>query len=93
MTVHAAADIIWLIGAVLAVLALDFLSRRGFRGGRFRRRQGQPGPAGADDRRGEITQEPWDRASEGSDPQLDASRSLQQTRTRIYSANTPERGR
>jgi hypothetical protein len=92
MTLHAAADTIWLIGAVLAVLAPDFLSRR-FRGGRFRRRPGQPGPASADDRRRAITQEPWDRASEGSDPQLDASRSLQQTRIRIYSANTPERGR
>ena len=77
MTMHATAGIIWCIGAVLAMLALDFLSRR-FGGGRLRR--------------GEITQEPWDRASEGSDPQSDISRSLQSTRTQIYSANTPERG-
>ena len=78
MTMHATAGIIWCIGAVLATLALDFLSRR-FHGGRLRRR--------------EITQEPWDRASEGSDPQSDVSRSLQYSRTQIYSANTPERGR
>ena len=78
MTMHATADIIWCIGAVLATLALDFLSRR-FHGGR---------PRGA-----EIIQEPWDRASEGSDSQSDVSRSLQYTRTQIYSANTPERGR
>ena len=78
MTMHATVDIIWCIGAVLATLALDFLSRR-FHGGRLRRR--------------EITQEPGDRASEGSDPQSDVSRSLQYTRTQIYSPNTPERGR
>jgi len=78
MTMHATAGIIWCIGAVLATLALDFLSRR-FHGGRLRR--------------GEITEETWDRAPERSDPQPDVSPSIQQTRTRIYSANTPERGR
>ena len=40
MTMHAAADIIWLVGAVMVTLALDFLSRR-FGSGRLRRhRQG-----------------------------------------------------
>jgi hypothetical protein len=78
MTMHATADIIWCVGAVLATLALDFLSRR-FHGGRLRR--------------GEITEEPWDGAPERSDPQSDVSPSIQQTSTRIYSANTPERGR
>jgi hypothetical protein len=76
MTMHAMADIIWLIGAVLATLALDFLCRR-FGNGRLRRHPGGPGPAGAGDRRGEIAQESRD----------------QQTRTRSYSADTPERGR
>lgn len=38
MTMHALADIIWCIGAVLVTLALDFLSRR-FGGGRLRRHQ------------------------------------------------------
>jgi hypothetical protein len=36
MTMHAAADIIWLVGAVMVTLALDFLSRR-FGSGRLRR--------------------------------------------------------
>ena len=78
MTMHAAADLIWLTGAVLLTLALDFLCRR-FHGGRLRR--------------GEITQETRDRAPERSDPQSDVGTSLQYTRTQIYSANTPERGR
>jgi hypothetical protein len=73
MTMHAAADIIWLVGAVLVTLALDFLSRR-FGGGRLRRHPGRPAP-------------------ERNDPQSDVSTSFQQTRTRIYPANTPERGR
>jgi hypothetical protein len=71
MTMHATTEIIWCIGAVLATLALDFLSRR-FHGGRLRR--------------GGITEEPRDRAAETSDPQPDVSPSIQQTRTRIYSA-------
>jgi hypothetical protein len=63
MTMHAAVDIIWLVGAVMVTLALDFLCRR-FGSGRLRRHPGRPG-----DRRGEIAQE------------------------RIYSTDTPERGR
>ena len=70
---HATADIIWLIVAVLVTLTLDFLSRR-FGGHRLRRHPGRP-------------------AAERNDPQSDVSTSLQQTRTHIYSANTPERGR
>jgi len=41
MTAHAAADIIWCLGALLATLALDFLCRR-FGGGRIRRHPGRP---------------------------------------------------
>ena len=78
MTMHGTVDIIWCVGAVLAALALDFLCRR-FHGGRLRR--------------GEITQETRDRAPERSDPQSDVGTSPQYTRTQIYSANTPERGR
>ena len=52
MTMHATADIIWCIGAVLVTLALDFLSRR-FGSGRLRRHPGRPG-----DWRDEIAKEP-----------------------------------
>jgi hypothetical protein len=40
MTMHAAADIIWLVGAVMVTLALDFLSRRFGSGRLLHRRQG-----------------------------------------------------
>jgi hypothetical protein len=57
MTMHATADIIWLVGMVMVTLALDFLSRR-FGSGRLRRHPGRPGPASGGDRRGEIAKEP-----------------------------------
>ena len=57
MTMHATADIIWLVGAVMMTLALDFLSRR-FGSGRLRRHPGRPGPDSAGDRHGEIAKEP-----------------------------------